>query len=80
MYDSTCVWNNNHRILFCGGWVSKSSNMFYSYSCQNCQDCFACIGLRNKKYCIFNKQYSREEHEKFVPQIIEKIMETGILS
>ena len=41
-----------------------SSNMEYCYLCIGCQDCFGCIGLRNKKYYIFNKPYSKEDYEK----------------
>jgi hypothetical protein len=29
------------------------------------------VGLRNKQYCILNKQYTKEEYEKMVPKIIE---------
>lgn len=35
-----------------------------------CSDCFGCIGLQHKQYCILNKQYTKEEYEKLVPQII----------
>ncbi|MEA2113102.1 MAG: hypothetical protein U9P63_00370 [Patescibacteria group bacterium] len=30
---------------------------------------FACVGLRHKKYCILNKQYTKEEYNKLVPKI-----------
>jgi hypothetical protein len=33
-------------------------------SCANLQNCLGCINLRHKKYCIFNKQYTKEEYEK----------------
>jgi len=26
----------------------------------NCQNCFGCVNLRNKNYCIWNKQYTQE--------------------
>lgn len=32
--------------------------------CLACRDCIACFGLRSKQYCIFNKQYTRDEYEK----------------
>jgi hypothetical protein len=32
--------------------------------CTNCQNCIGCINLRNKKYCIENVQYSKEDYEK----------------
>src|SRR6185369_10692718 len=34
-------------------------------------DLFGCVALRNKQYCILNKQYSKEEYESLVPKIIE---------
>ncbi|PJC49099.1 hypothetical protein CO033_03285, partial [Candidatus Nomurabacteria bacterium CG_4_9_14_0_2_um_filter_32_10] len=48
--------------------VKGSSRIFYSYNCVNSHDLFACIGLRNKSYCILNKQYTKEEYEELVPK------------
>ncbi len=50
---------------------NRISESFYCDSCFNSKNLFGCIGLRNAKYCILNKQYSKEEYEKLVPQIIE---------
>ncbi|MFH0820458.1 MAG: hypothetical protein V1908_01660 [Candidatus Peregrinibacteria bacterium] len=47
-----------------------SSNLYYCDYCYFCQDCFGCAGLRNKRYCIFNKQYSKEEYETLLPKLI----------
>ena len=47
------------------------SDVFYSILCFNSKNLFGCFGLRNKNYCILNKQYTQEEYEKLVPQIIE---------
>ncbi|MAF79749.1 hypothetical protein CL629_01580 [bacterium] len=47
----------------------ESSNCIDSWflmDCINCQNCFGCVNLRNKNYCIWNKQYSKEEYEKMV--------------
>ncbi|MCC6323339.1 hypothetical protein IT400_00955, partial [Candidatus Nomurabacteria bacterium] len=38
----------------------------FLYDCRNCNDCFMCAGLRNKKYCFKNAQYSKEEYEKIL--------------
>jgi len=40
----------------------SSFNMVFSKNCSGCQDCFGCVNLRNKKYCIFNKEYKKEEY------------------
>ncbi|MBU1152130.1 hypothetical protein KJ632_04885 [Patescibacteria group bacterium] len=53
------------------------SDMWYCDTCYNSKNCFGCVGLRNKQYCIFNKQYSAEEYEVMVARIIEKMIETG---
>ena len=38
----------------------------FCYDCRGCNNCFMCFGLRNKKYCFKNKQYSKEEYEKIL--------------
>jgi len=32
-------------------------------------NCFGCVNLRNKKYCIYNKQFYKEEYEEFMKSI-----------
>lgn len=34
----------------------------FLYDCRNCQDSFMCAGLRNKRYCFKNVEYSKEEY------------------
>lgn len=48
------------------------SNLYYCDMCMNnCFHCFGCIGLKHKEYCIFNKQYTKEEYNDLVPRLIE---------
>lgn len=61
---------NAYRLIN-GIIVWGGKNILYSYNCHNCNDCFACIGLRSKQYCILNKQYTKEEYEELVPKIIK---------
>jgi len=35
---------------------------WFLLNCRNCQNCFGCTNLRNKNYCIFNEQFSKEEY------------------
>ncbi len=39
-------------------------NCDFMYDCRGCTDCLGCVGLRNKKYCIFNVEYAKEEYKK----------------
>jgi hypothetical protein len=50
-------------------------NMQYSVFCRNCSDCFGCVGLKDRQHCILNKQYSKEEYEKLLPQLIAQMAE-----
>ena len=43
----------------------------------SCQDCFGCIGLKHKRYCILNKQYTPEAFDKLRLTIIEHMKKTG---
>jgi hypothetical protein len=43
-------------------WSSSCIDSSFILDCINCQDCFGCVNLRNKNYCIWNKQFSREEY------------------
>ncbi len=55
--------------------VYNSSNVEYSFNCYNSHDLFGCIGLRNKSYCILNKQYSKEEYFDTVGKIKKHMMD-----
>ena len=33
--------------------------------------------MKRRKYCIFNKQYTKEDYERLVPAVIEKMQQTG---
>ncbi len=70
IYDSFGAYHN-YKNLFCNT-VYESSNMIYCDWCMNNSDsCFGCISLKRKKYCILNKQYTKEKYEELVPKIIE---------
>jgi hypothetical protein len=49
----------------------------YCTECNNCDYCFGCFGLKNKRYCIFNKQYSEDEYWQLVDKIKSKMLEDG---
>lgn len=54
-----------------------NTGCFYGHMLQSCTDCFGCIGLKQKKHCILNKQYTKEEYEVLVPKLIEHMRGTG---
>ncbi|MFC1655655.1 zinc-ribbon domain containing protein [Patescibacteria group bacterium] len=53
------------------------NNSFYCDTCNNSSNLFGCTALNQKKYCILNKQYTKEEYEKMVEKIKEHMKKTG---
>src|SRR3989338_2719440 len=46
------------------------TDSYFLYGCRNCNNCFGCSNLVSKSYCIFNKQYSKEEYEKKISEML----------
>lgn len=61
-YESTGI----HKCFKCiySEELDSCSDVLFSRACWGCNYCFGCINIRNKSYCIFNKQYSKEEYFK----------------
>lgn len=74
-----CVVGDNIRNCITGYYVSEGgSNIFYSMYCsRGSHNLLGCIGMRHQEYCIFNKQYSKEEYEKLAANIAQHMMKTG---
>ena len=70
-YDGTVM--DHSQLNFFGLFSVKSQDIRYTQHCHNAKHCFGCVGLRNASYCIFNKQYTKEEYEKLRAQIIEQM-------
>ena len=60
-----------NNVRFCNNCFPDCRDLEYCFSCHSCSDCFGCVGLRHKKYCILNKQYTKEEYEELVIKIKE---------
>ena len=57
--------DRSYNLKYCDQCVSCNDSAFL-FDCRSSSDCFLCAGLRNKKYCFKNEQYSKEEYEKIL--------------
>ncbi|MDA2921922.1 hypothetical protein MYX07_01510 [Patescibacteria group bacterium AH-259-L07] len=64
-----CYKSKHSRYVF------YCNEVEYCDSLHNCEYCFGCIGLKKSRYCILNKEYSKEEYEKFKQQIIQSLIQ-----
>jgi len=62
---------DSYGVNFTVSGLGGFRDVYFTDHCQSISDCFACVGLRNKQYCILNKQYTKEEYESLVPRIIK---------
>ena len=69
VYDTVGSGRNVNNIKFCFNVYISCCNLEYCVQCENTSDCFGCVDLRHKQYCILNKQYTKEEYEELVPKI-----------
>ncbi len=74
IYECSEVWFDATDVHFSISCRNNIFNIFYCFEVISSKNLFGCIWLRNKEYCILNKQYTKEEYEKLVPQIIEKMI------
>ena len=42
---------------------------FFLLNCRGCSNCIGCVNLRRAEYCIFNRQVTKEEFERFRARI-----------
>jgi len=52
-----------------------SEEIEYSHKVYNCSYAFGCTELRNKKYCILNKQYTKEGYDKLILKIKQQMLD-----
>ena len=67
MIDSCELCYEGTNLIRCYGTrfsrdCEDCQNVWFSKNCANCSDCVGCINLRNKKFNIFNVQYSKEAY------------------
>lgn len=68
--------DNSYMTLF-SMWTWFTKYCLYSDNCHHSEHLFGCSSMKNAKYCILNKQYSKEEYEALAPKIIERMRSDG---
>ena len=59
-------------------WAENCQNSLYGFDPRNCHDCIGVDALKNGKYAILNKEYSKEEYEKLREHIIDELKEKDL--
>jgi hypothetical protein len=76
-YECAISGENSFHLLFTFGANMSCSDLFYCWYMEHSSNCFGCVNMHHKSYCVLNKQYTKEEYEALVPKIIEHMRTTG---
>ncbi len=60
-YYGVCAIGWDTEDAYCSISLRKCSQIYYSYFLEWCSFCLWCVGLKNRQFCILNKQYSKED-------------------
>ncbi|MFA6585722.1 MAG: hypothetical protein WCS86_00995 [Candidatus Paceibacterota bacterium] len=71
IYESANIEQNFLKLFSTTCWYTN--NVTYSDLCVSSSDIFGSVCLKDKKYCILNKSYSKEEYEILKSKIIEQM-------
>jgi hypothetical protein len=78
MYGSVLWWMYSENVYSCF-MFDNCNNVWYSVYMADCSFCFGCVGLKNKQFCIFNKQYTKEDRFTTVEMILSWLEKDGLL-
>lgn len=77
IYECLGTGASSQNIRWCIVAVDKCFNIEYSDFCQSSSNIFGCTSLKQKEYCILNKQYSKGDFFSLRSKIIEHMRRTG---
>jgi hypothetical protein len=70
IYECITSGLEGYNLKFCFNCFENVRDLEYCMYCIGSKDCFGCVGLFKKQYCIFNKQYTKEEYNELREKII----------
>jgi len=72
-YEGITCDHSNKNLFGIYSW--KNQDVQYTQHCHSSKHLFGCVGLRNAEYCIFNKQYKKDEYELLIGKIKKQMLE-----
>jgi hypothetical protein len=79
LHTGTCQYcyegltpDNSYMTLF-SMWSWFTKYLLYCDNCHHSEHLFGCTSMKRSKYCILNKQYTKEEYMALAPRIIERM-------
>ena len=74
VYEATWTGYNTSNVKF-SVWNYRNHDTEYTFGCHGSEYLFGCVGLNKASYCIFNKQYTKEEYFPMMDKIKKHMSE-----
>ena len=74
-YECVTCGEGSYNLKYCFNCWAESRDLEYCGYCRGSSNCFGCVGLSKKQYCIFNKQCTKEEYFELRNKIIKHMDE-----
>lgn len=78
-YECVTCGEGAYNLKYCFNCWAESRDLEYCAYGVGSSDCFGCVGIAKKQYCIFNKQYTKEEYFELRDKIIQHMNEMPYL-
>lgn len=75
IYDVVGAWWGCRNVKFSFNVWPAVNDADYCVNCHSSTNIIGCVGLRSKSYCIFNRQYSKEDYFALRDKIIRYMNE-----
>ena len=75
VYEAMTCGMGANNIKFCFNSWESVQDLEYCVYCISSKNCFGCVGLYKQQYCIFNKQYTKEQYYELREKIIAHMNE-----
>ncbi len=72
-YENTVCGLGAYNVKFSAECWTDIQNLEYCAYCSSSSELFGCVGLRKKKFCILNKQYSESEYRTLREKIVAQM-------
>lgn len=69
LYEVSNIWDENCYNVKFSSHMNGCRDTELSDFCNECTNCFGCVGLDRKQFCIFNQQYIEDEYWEKVDEI-----------
>ena len=71
VYEYVSGGKNLQNTRFAMAAFDALTDIDYTDHCASCSNLFGCVGVRNKRYCVLNKEYGKGEYGALRIKIIE---------